>query len=360
MPPRSVAYYAGQTRRLLSKSVFAPARSRLLWLPVHLLVIVTSTALLTWLSRHGAPWPALLPLSIVLGVSFAGLTFLGHETLHGAVVRHKGLRSVVGWIGFLPFVVSPRLWTAWHNRVHHGHTNHVGTDPDCYPTLLEYRSSRAVRVATDWAAPGRRRLRGLLSLVIGFSVQSTHMLLAARRRGYLSARQHALALAETALGIVLWAAVAFVIGALPFVFAFVLPLLVANVMVMAHILTNHSLSPLGTVNDPLQNTLSVTVPRSVEWLTLGFGYHVEHHIFPAMSARHAPEVRDALRRLWPERYQSMPLAHALLRLHRTPRVYKDDHTLIDPHTGSEWQVLSSEDARPRSLGGASSELAPQP
>ncbi len=185
------------------------------------------------------------------------------------------------------------------------------------------------------------------------------MLLAARRRGYLTARQHAAALAETCLGIVLWAALALVIGALPFVLAFVLPVLVANVIVMAHILTNHSLSPLGAVNDPLQNTLSVTVPRWMGWLTLGFGYHVEHHIFPARSTRHAPEVRDALRHLWPDRYQSMPLGEALLALHRTPRVYKDDYTLIDPHTGSEWQVLSSENALASPISGASAAAAPQ-
>jgi fatty acid desaturase len=179
--------------------------------------------------------------------------------------------------------------------------------------------------------------------MLGFTVQSTHMLLVSRRRGYLSAREQRWALVETALGVGVWAVVACVMGALPFLFAFVLPLLFANTIVMAHILTNHSLSPRGDVNDPLQNSLSVTVPRFIEWLTLGFGYHVEHHLFPAMSTRHAPRVRDALRRLWPERYQSMPLGDALRALHLTPRVYKDDQTLIDPSTGSEWQVLTGEE-----------------
>ena len=44
-------------------------------------------------------------------------------------------------------------------------------------------------------------------------------------------------------------------------FAFVLPLLFANGLVMAFILTNHGLSPLTDVNDPLVNSLSVTAPR---------------------------------------------------------------------------------------------------
>jgi len=76
------------------------------------------------------------------------------------------------------------------------------------------------------------------------------------------------------------------------VFVYVLPLIVANTIVMSFILTNHNLSPLSPVNDPLVNSLSVTLPRSLEWLTLDFGFHVEHHLFPTMSARHGRVVRE--------------------------------------------------------------------
>jgi fatty acid desaturase len=339
--PRSISFYAGETRRFLDKKVFAPARSRLIWLPVHVAIIAGCIAALTKLLAAGLAWPVGLPLSLLIGVSFSGLTFLGHETLHGAIVRHKKLRHVIGFVGFLPFVVSPRLWVAWHNRVHHGNTNVAGTDPDCYPTLAEYQTRRSVRVATDLAAPGRRRLRGVLSLLVGFSVQSGHMLLAAGRRGYLSRREHVLSMLETAVGVAFWAGVALAIGLTPFLLAFLVPLLISNAIVMAHILTNHSLSPLGSVNDPLLNSLTVTVPRWAEWLTLGFGFHVEHHLFPAMSSRHAPRVRAVLEQLWPDRYQSLPLGRALLALHRSARVYEDEHTLLDPHTGHTWEAMPS-------------------
>jgi fatty acid desaturase len=286
-----------------------------------------------WLPRFLAPL-----LSVVIGLSFAGLTFLGHETLHGAIVRGPRLRHVVGWLGFLPFVVSPRLWVAWHNRVHHGNTQHESLDPDAYPTLQVYRQSRAIRLATA-IAPGLRRLRGALSYLIGFSVQSGHMLLVARSRGYLPAKEHALAITETLLGISFWATLAAWLGGRDFVFAFALPLLVANAVVMGFILTNHSLSPLTTQNDPLQNSLSVSTPKLVQWLTLGFGFHVEHHLFPAMSARHAPEVCALLRAHYPEKYQSLSLLRATAALNSSPRVYKDRTTLVDPSTGREWPTL---------------------
>jgi fatty acid desaturase len=188
-------------------------------------------------------------------------------------------------------------------------------------------------------APGNGRWTFMLPLLFGFSIHSAHVLLCARRWGYLSKREHRLALGETALGVALWATVAANIGLASFLWAFALPLLVANAIVMGFILTNHSLSPLTAKNDPLLNSLSVTLPRFAEWLTLRFGYHVEHHIFPSMSSRHAPEVRALLRELWPERYQSMPLTQALLTLHRTARVYKDDQTVVNPRTGREWKTL---------------------
>ena len=84
---------------------------------------------------------------------------------------------------------------------------------------------------------------------------------------------------------------------------------------------------------------SVTLPRPLVFLTLGFGYHVEHHMFPAMSTRHAPLVRDRILAHWPERYQSMPLTSALAALHRTARVYRDQTTLTDPRSGAVWPTL---------------------
>lgn len=331
-----VSHYANVLRPVLPEEAFQPARSRLFWLPVHLgLVAVAFVAIaLGWV-----PWPLLPVVSLGIGACFAGLTFLGHEALHGAVVRNATARRIVGFIGFMHFAISPKLWSAWHNRVHHGHANSPGEDPDAYPTLEEYRSDRKVRFVTDHLAPGRSRLVGLLALPVGFSVQSAQVLLVARKRGYLSARAHRVAIAETALAVAIWTALAFVLGPLGFVFAFVLPLVVANVIVMAFIFTNHSLSPLHEVNDPLANSLSVTLPRWADWLTMRFGFHVEHHLFPGMSSRHAPEVRRAVLARWPERYQSMPLGRALLLLHRSGRIYQDHTRLLDPHTGVSTPTL---------------------
>lgn len=110
---------------------------------------------------------------------------------------------------------------------------------------------------------------------------------------------------------------------------------------MMFIMTNHNLNPLTAINDPLVNSLSVTLPRPLEWLTLDFGYHVEHHLFPAMSMRHGRAVRGVLREQFPDRYQALPLTTALHRLFSTARVYRDDVTLIDPPSGRTFPTLGS-------------------
>jgi fatty acid desaturase len=332
--PRS--HYVHELRPALAPHVFAPARSRLLLIPVYVAVIALSIAAI---ARGWVAWPLVPVLSLAIGAAFAGLTFVGHELLHGAIVRDRRWQLALGWVTFLPFTLSPRLWQAWHNRVHHAKTN-LPDDPDGYPTLDEYRAEPRARFAVDAFSLGGRRWRGVLSLILGFTVQSAGQLALARKHGRLAPRQLRLVLLETAFAAAVWLAVAFAIGFVAFLFAFVIPLLLANVCVMAFILTNHSLSPRVPVDDPLISGLSVTTPRAIDWLTLRFGAHVEHHLFPAVSSRHAAAIRTEVLARWPERFQEMPLATALGALHRTARVYLDATTLIDPTTGATFPTLA--------------------
>jgi len=332
--PRSSYVRAMKAR--LPAHAFEPARSRLAFIPAYTLIVVTA---ILAIACRWVPWPVVPVLSLVIGAGFAGLTFVAHEALHGGIVRDKRWQYAIGWLGFAPFLLSPRMWIGWHNRTHHANTN-LPDDPDGYATLERYEARRSTRFSVDAFSLGGKRWRGALSLVLGFTVQSMDQLFSRGSR---------LAFVETAIYVAGWGVVAAFVGFVPFLFVFVLPVLVANACVMAFILTNHSLSPKVSIDDPLISGLSVTTPRLVQWLSLGFGFHVEHHLFPAMSTRHAPSVRDLLVEKWPERYQSMPLAGALRRLHSTARVYKDDTTLYDPTTGAEFDTL-----RPRPGTGTNS------
>lgn len=337
MELRTIATYARAIRPELPAKAFEPAHSRLLWLPVHATLIAT----LAWALAAGhVPAPLWPVVSLIIGCALAGTVFLGHELMHGGVVRGRLAIRIIGWFCLLPFTLSPTLWTGWHNRVHHNHCGKAGVDPDMYPTMLEYETQRAARIMADHFGLGRRRVLSVLSLLFGFTGQSQQMLWKAREKGILSPGLHRRAIVEFLLGVAFWTTVAVLVGFVPFIFVYLLPLVVANSIVMMFIMTNHNLSPLTQINDPLVNSLSVTLARPLEWLTLDFGYHVEHHLFPAMSTRHGHLVRAALRARFPERYQSLPLGTALRQLYITARVYKDDTTLIDPPSGQSWPTIT--------------------
>jgi len=133
-----------------------------------------------------------------------------------------------------------------------------------YPTLAKYESNRIARFTADYFGLGGRRLRGIVSLLFGFTGQSVQMLVNAGKTGILKPHLHHRAVIETLTGVAVWTAVAFLVGPLAFVFVYLLPVIVANAIVMVFILTNHNLSPLSPVNDPLINSLSVTLPRVLE------------------------------------------------------------------------------------------------
>lgn len=335
MDAQPASFYVKALRPLLPKDAFAPNPARLSWLVLHLITAGVGIALLT---RGWGIWGSLL-LSLVIGHAFTGMAFVGHELLHGSIVRSRKLAHAIGWVCLLPFTLSPRLWKAWHNRMHHGNTMIAGVDPDAYPTLDAFHHEGWRTRAMERFSVARGHLLGLLCFPLGFTGQSTQLLFTSRSRGYLSRGQHLLALAESLLGAAVWGALAYFCGGRVFLFGYVLPLLVANTVAMAYILTNHNLNPLTSVNDPLLNSLTVTVPRAFDLMHSRFGLHVEHHLFPAVSSDHLVEVRRLLLERWPERYQSMPLSTALFKLMRTPRVYREPTVLIDPHTGFETRTL---------------------
>jgi fatty acid desaturase len=337
----SVQQFAREVRPHLPSDVFRPVPGRLVWLPVHL-AIVAGTAAVVVLAAP--PWYVALACAIVAGHSWGCLGFLAHEAMHHAVVRNRTIEKLIGYAGFGIYGLSPTLWVAWHNQAHHGNTGKPVADPDGFGTLRFWEKSRVVR-ALETFAPGSRRPQSALFLFMWFSVHSLLVLVFhSERNGYYARISRRTVYAESAAMLAFWAGVLALVGPWSFVFVYVVPVLVANAVIMSYIATNHFLNPLTETNDPLANTLSVTAPAWLERLHLQFGYHVEHHVFPSVSGRHAPAVRDVLRRLYGDRYLTMPQARALRLLYTRPKVHDGHDALIDTRTRERFAVLAPGDA----------------
>jgi len=133
--------------------------------------------------------------------------------------------------------------------------------------------------------------------------------------------------------LVFWFALGLAVGAYGSMLVIVLPMMVANAIIMSYIATNHLLLPSNTVSNPLDDSMSVTTHPVLDRVHFNFSYHVEHHLFPTMSPKFAPLVRAKLQQFVPGRLLAPGHLAALQMVFHTPRMHDANGDLIDPTTG---------------------------
>src|ERR1700744_3629486 len=103
---RPLSSYARQVRPSLPTHAFDAVPSRIAWLALNVAIIAGGI----YAIKHGigGGWAAPF-FALAIGNSFAGCAFVGHETMHGAVVRSRGVRAVIGWVAFRPVTLLPRV-----------------------------------------------------------------------------------------------------------------------------------------------------------------------------------------------------------------------------------------------------------
>ncbi|WP_078592494.1 fatty acid desaturase family protein [Evansella clarkii] len=326
-------WYAARVSKHLPKEAFKPVPTRLFGGLAYLITVVSGFLMIGLLNLH----PLLnLLISGVIGLSFAGLGFLGHEILHGTVVRKPWLRDFLGAVAFWPLSTGPQLWRKWHNLTHHVHTQNDEKDPDSWPTLEKISKMKFLVWIYKLPLPVRA-FSAFASLTVQFTMHSLKCFIMYIKE--FQPKKRPKVWLQAILPWATWIGLMFVMGFEKWLFAFLIPLLIANFVVMAYISTNHRLNPITPVNDPLANSLTVTVPKWVNVLHFNFSYHTEHHLFPAMSSKYYPLVKEQIIKMWPERYHEMPMHKALAALWKTPRVYFQQNELVDPQGGTIYGSL---------------------
>lgn len=330
---KTFGWYAARVTPHLPKEAFKPVPTRLFGGLAYLLV--TLAGILS-VSIFDLPIWANIIISIVIGLSFAGMSFLGHEILHGTVVRKPLLRDFLGAVAFFSLSTGPRLWRKWHNMNHHIHTQHEHKDPDTWSTA-EFISERPLLAVFFKLPKFVRSIFFVIFLTFNFTLHSTRMFFVFLKD--FKPNKQPLVLLELLLPWATWIGLLLLIGPVKWVFAYLIPVVIANVIMSSYIATNHNLNPQTDINDPLANSLSVTVPKWVNVLHFNFSYHTEHHLFPGMSSKFYPLVKEKIKEMWPERYHEMPMEKAMLTLLKTPRVYFKEDELVDMYSGKVYSVL---------------------
>ena len=333
--------YARELRPLLPPEAFRTNPDRLALVLINLLILALGWGLAHQLPRWPLAWlPLFLPFALVMGNSIIVLLFASHDLLHGNALRQSRWRRLVGLVGLAVLWMPPTLWQAVHNREHHANTNaladpdrsYLERQPSSWGSWIQHQfvPSNEVRplgllvgMGGSWPVHNLRTLLSVLQGERGASPAPTRFSVSPLERRRILIE---LALIAVAHGAVVWA-----IGPapLPLLLGYLLPLGLGYAGAMAYIYTNHFLSPLNEVNDPLLNTLSLRVPGWVDTLHLNFSHHVEHHIFPGLNTDYYPMVRRLLLDRYGDRYQQLPALRAWQLLLATPRYYRNATTLVN-------------------------------
>jgi len=337
--PTKIPNYRNTVKKEIPAEYLQPELLTLLWIPVHAAIIGGSLFLL---HSYFSWWLAPI-LSLVIGHSFACLGFLAHDICHGASIRIPLVREFLTALGFSAFGIGPYLWRRWHNTDHHNNTQVEGIDPDHLFTMEDYQKNPILQ--------GLYRLSPLLRNIIIFSSfsyrmtqQTIRMMITYLRSPKSTNYNRVVLIAQFVIPIACWVTLTSLLGTQVFIWGYFVPLLVGNAIAISYIATNHFLNPLADDRDVLATSLSVTLPKWLSFLDawhIHFGAHVAHHLFPQAPARYGRAIENKIQELYPDRFHVMPMMTALHMLWKTPWVYEDKETLIDPHRQLRYKTLGN-------------------
>jgi len=329
--------YAKELRPLLPKEAFKRSPSRIGWFYLHMLIILS--CVIGVLTVHNLI--LCIIFSLLIGQSMGILSFLGHEIIHGTVVKGKKKIFIYGTLCMFHWGMPANVWIAWHNRKHHQHTQKWMEDPDCFGPVILFKKSKTMQ-RYQKLTPGSGYFRSYFFLFYWFSFHT--MLMIFKTPGlFKSKKEHLYTKLFYFTVMIGWPLILLIFNPLYLVTLWLIPLAISNFFMMGYIATNHFLNPsTNKINDPLINSLTV---RSFKWLEafhLHNNFHVEHHLFPELNPKYAPLVQKLLLERWPEKYQQMSHIKALKLVYTTPRFYKTETKLMDPRTGNLADTLLAE------------------
>lgn len=338
----SQAEYAKKLRPLLPAKAFVPDPNKLAILFINLIILILGWGIAAYLDRWSVYLLWLyLPLAVVMGNSIIVLLFSSHNVMHNSVIRNSRLIHFISLLGLTMLWMPPTLWKAVHNQEHHNKTNSL-EDPDrnylyeqpktwgkwiqnlFVPSVEVNPLFLTVGMATAW---GVHTFRNLTSVLL-FNQKSVDYVQAPFS---LSGKKRVAIAGELFVMLMIHLSILAYLqfSPLKLVLSYFLPISIGYAGLIFYIYTNHMLSPMTSINDPLVNSVSLRVPKLFDALHLNFSYHTEHHIFPGMNSDYYPQVQELLKVHYPERFNLLNAGNAWRLLMQTPRHYKDENTFTD-------------------------------
>ena len=304
----------------LPVSFFAPRPQRLGYLALASgTMIVHLWVARAWSAGRVSTALYLVTLAGAVG-AFPAFMFVLHELEHGAIVRGRRLRYWLGFASGFWLLFQPDFWRRIHQH-HHSYPNHASDTHrlrtydrlDHGARFVDYRLGNPVGVLSAVFA-----IHFLYAFCITYFLAGWVSYPISRRRVAAELVAHALAL----FGL-LWA-----LGRGAVLYGY-LPVFVAgSALINMYMITQHFTRPMSERPNALLTASSVHVFRP-GLSYMGFGRHVEHHLFPSVSHGKLGVVSRYLAAHHPREFKCQPMGAALRELFRLPGYYHSPNVLTD-------------------------------
>lgn len=275
------------------------------WFKLAGFVVVATSALLA-LAHFG--WIAAFVAIPVAAVCSTSIAMMGHEGSHRSFSASPTRNTILNYFAFPLFSgLSTLYWREKHDRLHHGHPNVEGLDPDIRPwpfASSQGDHERSGRIA-QWV---QRNMQSWAfwpaSLLMALGMRRSSLMFVAnypKKRGYDRtwwAEIACLSIHYTAWLVIpslIWGPLA---GFLVYsaVWAMVGSFL-ALVFLPAHVGLPIVKEQHHDWLHQLETTQDLELPRVVSFFFIGLDYQAEHHLFPKIPHLNLPRAA-AITRQW--------------------------------------------------------------
>lgn len=316
-------YYIQTIRPFIPKAAFQKKPSSLWYFLIQFSAFISAIALTRYSNNI---WIFLLA-SFLSGNCLPGLVFFAHDLSHGSVMAKSWQRhflEVLIWaINFIPLT----MWIHIHHRTHHPNAA-TFKDPDrrwlasektlikwIYTWIFYPQKSKFILRFINPFAYIHFVFYILRNFIAVFISQKSKLYIVPYQVPY-TLKEKLSIIIETGIIILIQAIIfaAVQCNCLKYLFVSILPILIASVIEVIYVATNHFLNPIKAQNNSVQGTTSVIVAPLFNVIHNNFSYHTEHHLFPTMHPSYYPLVSDLLKRHFPQDYNQLTITEAWRRL----------------------------------------------
>lgn len=268
------------------------------WLKIGILLTGVAASLFGLATFGWVSGFLFIPIAAVCAVALA---MFGHEGSHRSFSKSPTGNAIVNYFTFSTFSgLSTMYWREKHDRLHHGHPNVEGVDPDIRPFPFASSKGDHERCGTKerWF---QRNLQKW-----AFWPMSTLMALGMRRSSLLHLmrypRQHGftktwwIEVASLTIHYTGWLVIpSIVFGPLVGFLVYSSIWALVGVFLAMIFLPAHVGLPIVSEQNhdwihQLETTRNLEMPRLVSFFFIGLNYQVEHHLFPKIPHKNLPEA----------------------------------------------------------------------